>query len=60
MSIFKHSGLRALGTASVAACVLVACGGSGSSNGSLPLIHQTRSRSHLWNTPTDTTPSGAR
>ena len=38
MSILKHSGLRAFGTASVAACVLVACGGSGSSNGSLPLI----------------------
>ena len=38
MSILKHSGLRALGTASVAACVLVACGGSGGSNGSLPLI----------------------
>ncbi len=33
MSILKHSGLRALGTASVAACVLVACGGSGSANG---------------------------
>jgi hypothetical protein len=38
MSILKHSGLRALGTASAAACVLVACGGSGNSNGSLPLI----------------------
>jgi len=38
MSILKHSGLRALGTASVAACVLVACGGSGSANGDLPLI----------------------
>lgn len=38
MSILKNSGLRALGTASVAACVLVACGGSGSSNDALPLI----------------------
>ena len=38
MSILKHSGLRALGTASVAACVLVACGGSGSANDALPLI----------------------
>ncbi len=38
MSILKHPGLRALGTASVAACVLVACGGSGSANDDLPLI----------------------
>ena len=38
MSIQKHSGLRALGTASVAACVLAACGGSGSANDALPLI----------------------
>lgn len=38
MSILKNSGLRALGTASVAACVLVACGGSGSANDELPLI----------------------
>ncbi|HWN06826.1 MAG TPA: hypothetical protein VNO53_06650 [Steroidobacteraceae bacterium] len=38
MSILKNSGLRALGTASVAACVLVACGGSGSANDDLPLI----------------------
>ncbi len=38
MSILKNPGLRALGTATVAACVLAACGGSGSSNGSLPLI----------------------
>ena len=38
MSILKHSGLRALGTASVAAFVLVACGGSGSANDKLPLI----------------------
>jgi hypothetical protein len=38
MSILKHSGLAALGTASVAACVLAACGGSGSANDALPLI----------------------
>jgi hypothetical protein len=38
MPILKNSGLRALGTASVAACVLVACGGSGSANDELPLI----------------------
>jgi hypothetical protein len=38
MPILKNSGLRALGTASVAACVLVACGGSGSANDALPLI----------------------
>jgi hypothetical protein len=38
MSILKHSGLRALGTASVAAFALAACGGSGSANDDLPLI----------------------
>jgi len=38
MSILKHQGLRALGTASLAACVLAACGGSGSANDALPLI----------------------
>ena len=38
MSMLKHSGLRALGTASVAAFVLAACGGTGSPNDSLPLI----------------------
>ncbi len=38
MSILKHSGLRALGTASVAAFALAACGGSGSSNDALPLF----------------------
>ena len=38
MSILKHSGVRALGTASVAAFVLAACGGSGSANDKLPLI----------------------
>ena len=38
MSILKHSGLRALGTASVAAFALAACGGSGSANDELPLI----------------------
>ena len=38
MSILKHSGLRALGTASVAAFALAACGGSGSANDKLPLI----------------------
>ncbi len=39
MSILKHSGLRALGTASWAAFALAACGGSGSANDELPLIH---------------------
>ena len=39
MSILKHSGLRALGTASVAAFALAACGGSGSANDELPLLH---------------------
>jgi hypothetical protein len=38
MPILKIPGLRALGTASVAACILVACGGSGSANDALPLI----------------------
>jgi hypothetical protein len=38
MSILKHSGLRALGTASVAAFAFAACGGSGSANDDLPLI----------------------
>jgi hypothetical protein len=39
MSMLKHSGLRALGTASVAAFVLAACGGgTGAPNDSLPLI----------------------
>jgi hypothetical protein len=38
MSILKQSGLRALGTASVAAFALAACGGSGSANDALPLI----------------------
>jgi hypothetical protein len=38
MSIQKLSGLRALGTASVAAFALAACGGSGSANDDLPLI----------------------
>jgi len=37
MSILKHPGLRALGTASVAAFVLAACGGSGGDGGQ-PLI----------------------
>ncbi len=38
MSIWKHSGLRALGTASVAAFAIAACSGSGSANDELPLI----------------------
>jgi hypothetical protein len=38
MPIQKHSGLRALGAASVAAVALTACGGSGSANDALPLI----------------------
>jgi hypothetical protein len=37
MSILKHSGLRALGAASVAVLALAACSG-GSSNDALPLI----------------------
>lgn len=39
MSILKNPGLRALGTASVAAFVLAACSGSGSANDDLPLLH---------------------
>jgi hypothetical protein len=39
MSILKNSGLRALGTASAAAFVLTACGGTGSANDALPLLH---------------------
>lgn len=38
MSMQKHSGLLALGAASVAAFALAACGGSGSANDALPLI----------------------
>jgi hypothetical protein len=38
MSILKNSGLRALGTASVAAFALAACGGTGSANDELPLL----------------------
>ena len=38
MSILKHTGLRALGTAFVAAFALAACGGSGSANDELPLL----------------------
>jgi len=38
MSILKHSGLCALGTASVAAFAIAACSGSGSANDELPLI----------------------
>ena len=41
MSILKHSGLRALGTASVAAFAIAACSGSGSANDELPLIRAT-------------------
>ena len=41
MSILKHSGLGALGTAVVAALTLAACGGSGSANDELPLIRAT-------------------
>ena len=40
MSFLKHTGLRALGTASVAAVALVACSG-GSANDELPLIRAT-------------------
>ncbi len=42
MSILKHSGLLALGTASMAALALVACSG-GSANDELPLIRATMS-----------------
>jgi len=41
MSMLKNSGLRALGTASMAAFALAACGGSGSANDELPLLHAT-------------------
>lgn len=43
MSLLKHSGLRALGTATVAAFAVAACSGSGSSNDELPLIRATLS-----------------
>lgn len=43
MSMLKHSGLRALGTASLAAFAVAACGGTGSSNDDLPLIRATLS-----------------
>ena len=43
MSILKHTGLRALGTASMAAFALAACGGSGSANDELPLLRATLS-----------------
>jgi len=42
MSILKHPGLRALGTASVAAFAVAACSG-GSANDKLPLIRATLS-----------------
>jgi hypothetical protein len=38
MSILMHSGLRALGTAAVAAFALIACSGTGSANDDLPLL----------------------
>lgn len=41
MPILKHSGLRALGTAAVAAFAFTACGGSGSANDKLPLLRAT-------------------
>jgi hypothetical protein len=41
MSFSKNPGLRALGTAAVAAVALSACGGSGSANDELPLIRAT-------------------
>lgn len=40
MSVLKHSGLRALGTATALSVVLAACGG-GSANDKLPLIRAT-------------------
>jgi len=43
MSFLKHSGLRALGVAALAASVLGACGKSGSANDELPLIRATLS-----------------
>lgn len=41
MSMLKHSGLLALGTASMAALALIGCSGSGSANDDLPLIRAT-------------------
>jgi hypothetical protein len=41
MSFLKNPGLRALGTAAIAAVALSACGGSGSANDELPLIRAT-------------------
>ena len=41
MRVLKHSGLRALWTATVAAVALAGCGGSGSANDALPLIRAT-------------------
>ncbi len=43
MSMLKHSGLRALGTATVAALALGGCSGTGSANDDLPLIRGTMS-----------------
>jgi len=43
MSMLKHSGLRALGTATLAAFAVAACSGSGSANDELPLIRATLS-----------------
>ena len=43
MSMLKHSGLRALGTATVAAFAVAACSGTGSANDDLPLIRATLS-----------------
>ncbi|MGE0032186.1 MAG: hypothetical protein AB7T20_13800 [Steroidobacteraceae bacterium] len=43
MPMLKHSGLRALGTATVAAFAVAACSGSGSANDELPLIRATLS-----------------
>ncbi len=43
MSMLKQSGLRALGTACMAAFALAGCGGSGSANDKLPLIRATLS-----------------
>jgi hypothetical protein len=43
MWMLKHSGLRALGTATVAAFAVAACSGSGSANDELPLIRATLS-----------------
>jgi hypothetical protein len=41
MSFLENTGLRALGTAAVAAVALCACSGSGSRNDELPLIRAT-------------------